>query len=137
MKHVRRSVVLLAAVIAVAVNATAAAPMRSLTDERSFVGRYQRVPKVSSGTVSETLEINADKTFLWTRTFSDRSPEVVTGIWNVRGQVIVVVLGTRDGIPYPAGQRVVFDRKGKKLKGREFDRTQFGDAELIFQRNDG
>ena len=94
------------------------------------------MPIAGGGTVSETLEIKADKNFSWTRTFSDRSPEVITGIWNIRDEVIVVVLGTRDGIALPAGQRVVFDRKGSKLKGRMYDRPLFGDGELVFQRSD-
>jgi hypothetical protein len=130
-------VTILAVMVASVVYAAAGiAPPPIAVDERSFVGTYLRVTTGVGGTVSETLEIKADKTILWTTSLGEKAPVVVTGIWNVRGEVLVVVLGTRDGVQLPAGTRVVFDRKGKKLKGRIYDRTQFGEGDLVFQRSD-
>lgn len=104
-------------------------------DERSYVGTYLRANKVEGGTNTESLEINADKTVLWTQTLVGKPPVVMTGIWNYRGEALVVVLGTRDGEQLPAGTRVVFDRSGKKLKGRIYDRKMFGTEDLVFRRS--
>jgi hypothetical protein len=132
----RKSLIVVLVAMLVTGFVKASTPMRSLADEQSFVGSYSRITTASAGTVSETLEIKADKTIVWTTNATGKSPVIMTGIWNQRGEVLVVVLGTRDGVQLPAGTRVIFDRQGKKLKGRIYDRTQFGGGELVFQRSD-
>lgn len=105
-------------------------------DGATFAGTYSREFTGAAGKVTETLEVKADKTVVWTSNYPDRSPLVQSGIWNSRGETLIVVLDKRDGVKMPADERVVFDRKGKNLKGRTYDKNVHGNSGLVFHRGD-
>ena len=103
-------------------------------DAPAFVGNYAREFTGAGGPVTETLEVKADKTVVWTSNYPGRAALVQSGIWNSRGKTLVVVLGKRDGEQMPATERVVFDLKGDDLKGREYDKNVHGNNGLVFHR---
>jgi hypothetical protein len=103
-------------------------------DASSFVGSYTREFTGAGGQVTETLEVKADKSVVWTSTYPGRASMVQSGIWNSRGKTLIVVLGKRDGEQMPANERVVFDLRGDELKGREYDKNVHGDDGLVFHR---
>lgn len=134
--RIRLNAILKAAICLVVFAASAAAaPVPSRFDSAVFAGSYTREFTGASGKVTETLEVKADKTVVWTSNYPGRPPLVQTGIWNARGDTLIVVLDKRDGEKMPADERVVFDRKGKDLKGRVYDKNVHGNSGLVFHRS--
>lgn len=127
----------LKAVIGVAVFAVcfAAVSVPARSDGATFAGTYTREFTGASGKVTETLEVKADKTVVWTSNYPGRAPLVQSGIWNARGDTLIVVFDKRDGEKMPADERVVFDRKGKDLKGRVYDKNVHGNSGLVLHRS--
>ncbi|MEO6390710.1 MAG: hypothetical protein ABIP75_02590 [Pyrinomonadaceae bacterium] len=110
-------------------------PVHARFDGSTFAGTYTREFIGASGKVTETLEVKADKSVVWTSNYSGRASVVQSGIWNARGDTLIVVLDKRDGEKMPADERVVFDRKGKDLKGRVYDHNVHGNSGLVFHRS--
>ena len=108
--------------------------VRAEPDSGSLAGTYTREFTGAAGRVTETLEVKADKTVVWTSNYPGRAPLVQSGIWNSRGETLILVLDKRDGEKMPAEERLVFDRKGKNLKGRIYDKNVHGNSGLVFHR---
>jgi hypothetical protein len=119
----------------IAVIAAGAAPAAADNDQ-SFAGSYTREFTGAGGKVSETLEIKADKSASWTTNYPGKPAQTQTGIWNARGTTLIVLLNKRDGEAMPAEERIIFDLKGKNLKGRNFDKNVHGNGEMVFHRHD-